>query len=130
MAIYRLAAYFRIWDVDRWLSEITWDQLSEWLIYTGQEPVGEERDDLRIGALASVMWNCNIDTREGTVVPQSYVAGFNKERNGIFAFCSEKGREKERGEGGSQTGTLDLNDPIGWENFTTGLVKAVGRKKG
>lgn len=95
------------------------------------EPHGEERDDLRIGALASVIWNCNIDTKAigGPLQPLSYLSGWNSDR---VSFLALKPKELEQaqaqsgsivsiGNGGS--GKLNLDDPIGWENFTTGLRK-------
>lgn len=96
------------------------------------EPHGEERDDLRIGALASVLWNCNIDTKEnGVIEPRDYISGWNSERVGLFMLKPKELRETEaqgasgNGNGGGG-GQLDLNDPIGWENFATGLIKVVG----
>jgi hypothetical protein len=93
-----------------------------------QEPQGEERDDLRIGALASVIWNCNLDTSKigGMIEPHSYLSGWNNDRVGIMAFQSQQ--EKERVKEESTGLGLNLNDPVDWENFTTGLIKAVGGK--
>lgn len=108
-----------------------------------QEPQGEERDDLRIGALASVIWNCNLDTKEmgGPLVPDSYIAGWKDEDRIAVLALRPKQADREDGEkqpttkkaSGSGSGSLDLNDPVDWENFTTGLIKSVGgrgRKKG
>lgn len=113
-----------------WLSKISWDQLERWVDFFDKEPHGEERDDLRIGALASVIWNCNIDTKAigGPLQPLSYLSGWNGDRVSFLALKPKKLEQDQVGSsagnaGNIGSGKLNLNDPIGWENFTTGLRK-------
>lgn len=46
-------------DVDGLLGELSSTQLAEWLAYFRLEPFGEERDDLRMGIVASTIANVN-----------------------------------------------------------------------
>jgi hypothetical protein len=41
------------------LDSLTWSQLMEWFSYSQVEPFGDERADLRMGILASVIANVN-----------------------------------------------------------------------
>lgn len=97
-----------------------------------EEPHGEERQDLRIGALGSILLNTTLDTRdEGPLLPDSYIAGWDNERTFYLTVKSpqlleeerlarERGEVREQQSGGRK---LDLNDPVGWENFAVGLRK-------
>lgn len=132
MEIMRLAAYFRIWNVDEWLRSITWDQLETWLEFMRREPHGEERDDLRIGALATVVLNtADIDHKAigGMIKPKGYIAGWSRDlKYTMTSIPPELEAEIEKGasgggNSGSASGKINLNDPVGWENFTTGLQK-------
>lgn len=44
------------------LAQMSWAQLREWAAYSELDPFGEERADLRMGILASVMANVHRDT--------------------------------------------------------------------
>jgi hypothetical protein len=50
-----LARAFGRWDVDQFLREITPAQFDEWRQFYSLQPWGPERDDLRMGMLASVL---------------------------------------------------------------------------
>jgi len=84
------------------------------------EPIGEERDDLRIGALASVLLNLNIDTKAvgGSLQPQSYISGWGKDLVYVLTI-----KPPELDEIVTSPSSSPLSDPIAWENFTSELVK-------
>jgi hypothetical protein len=50
-------------DVDALLARITSEQLSEWMAFYMLEPFGEERADLRMATLASLLANVNRDPK-------------------------------------------------------------------
>lgn len=135
--IYRLAAYFREWDVEGpngWLSRISWDQLWRWIRYTDLEPVGDERADLRIGALASVIYNMNLDTRKtGVIQPYRYISGWSNDKVHMLAFRPEPedlvSDVMASSSAGQSSADRTLNNPTVWENFKAGLRKVYGGKK-
>lgn len=126
MKIMRLAAHFRVedGDVDAWLARIPWKVLKEWLDFVDLEPIGDERDDLRIGALASVIWNTNLDTKKmgGLLKPVRYAAGWTEDRTFVFGVLPNKPITDD-------TRDNTLNDPVNFANFKTGLIKVYGTDK-
>lgn len=115
-------------DIDAWLSRISWDTLSELLQFVDEEPIGEERADLRMGALASVLWNVNVSTKEigGLIEPFGYVSGFGKDRVCVLTL---KPKEDEDTDVTSKIGTDEdrtLNNPTVWANFKTQMIKYHG----
>lgn len=85
-----------------------------------EEPIGEERDDLRIGALASVFLNMNIDTKEtgGILKPQSYISGWGEDRVYVLGV---KSPEMEEAEARAKVDN-SLNNPIVFDNFIANLA--------
>ena len=68
-----------------------------WLEFMEEEPHGEERQDLRIGALGSILLNTTLDTRdEGPLLPDSYIAGWDNERTFYLTVKSPQLLEEER----------------------------------
>ena len=108
--------------MEKWLQEISWDQLKDWLDYRDLEPFGEVREDLRIGALASVILNTTIDTEKigGMLHPYSYVSGWSEER--VYSLGMVP-REVEKVVEDDSDKTL--NNPIVWNNFVTRLQKGL-----
>jgi hypothetical protein len=82
------------------------------------EPIGEERADLRVGALASVFLNMNIDTKAtgGVLQPERYVSGWGPDRVYMLAI-KPPGMDQE-----STKEDQSLNNPIVWDNFTASLA--------
>lgn len=73
---------------------------------------------MRIGALASLIYNVNIDTRKsGVIKPNRYIMGATEDsRTYVFSLKpKEKKLEDET-----------LNNPVKWNNFKAGLKKAAG----
>lgn len=97
--------------------------MSEWIDFTHDEPIGEERDDLRIGALSSTILNMNIDTRKigGSIKPQDYSVGWNESRNQIFGLVpvSMQGNNIISNEG------KDINDPEVWKATKASLLSGL-----
>jgi hypothetical protein len=100
------------------------------------EPIGDERDDLRIGALASVIYNMNLDTRKtGVIKSYRYVTGWGNDKVHMLALepNAEDAKAANQGSGygpGSGSGSdCTLNNPIVWENFKAGLKKVYGARK-
>lgn len=61
------------------LSEMTSEQLSEWMAYYTLEPWGEERADLRMGILASVDANIHKSTkRKKPYKPEDFMPTFEE----------------------------------------------------
>lgn len=112
-------------DIDAWLKRISWDTLSEWLTYMDEEPIGEERADLRMEALASVIWNVNVSSKEigGVIEPQRYVSGFNRDRVCVLML---KPKEEDTADKLGTSEDRTVNNPVVWRNFTTNLLKAYG----
>ena len=61
------------------LSEITSMQFAEWLAYSTLEPWGEERDDLRMGIVASTIANANRGKNTKAYSPQDFMPQFEPE---------------------------------------------------
>lgn len=114
-------------DIDAWLERISWDTLKEWLDFMDEEPIGEERADLRAGALASVLWNVNLDTKKlgGSVKPLGYVSGVGDGRMCVIALKPDDYQESEGSAGGAYADQT-LNDPIVWENHVAQMIKYHG----
>jgi hypothetical protein len=66
-------------NVDEMLSEITSMQFAEWLAYSTLEPWGEERDDLRMGIVASTIANANRGKNTKAYSPQDFMPQFEPE---------------------------------------------------
>lgn len=91
------------------------------------EPIGEERDDLRIGALASVILSMNIDTQAlgGLLEPLRYESVTYQDRTYRMALKEpEDVRQDQQGQQ-DQAEDRTVNNPVVWENFTTRLCKAM-----
>jgi hypothetical protein len=58
------------------LGEMTSAQFSEWLAYSRIEPWGEERDDLRIGILASMIANMFREKGKKPAKPSDFILDF------------------------------------------------------
>jgi len=58
------------------LEEMTSLQLSEWMAYNEIEPFGEEREDLRMGILASTMANINRSSGKKPYKPRDFMPVF------------------------------------------------------
>lgn len=65
--------------MDRMLSEITSRQFAEWMAYSQLEPWGEERDDLRMGIVASTIANSNRGKGQKPYKPQDFMPSFEQE---------------------------------------------------
>jgi len=61
------------------LSEITSRQFAEWLAYSRIEPWGEERDDLRMGIVASTIANVNRSKNQKLFTPDQFMPQFEPE---------------------------------------------------
>lgn len=61
------------------LSEITSRQFAEWLAYSRLEPWGEDRDDLRMGIIASTIANSNRGKNQKPFTPQQFMPRFEQE---------------------------------------------------
>lgn len=92
------------------------------------EPIGEERDDLRIGALASVIYNMNLDTRKlgGPIKAHRYITGWADDRVHMMMLVPDQ-TQIEGNLSGHQSGSdHTLNNPSVWQNFKAGLKKVYG----
>jgi hypothetical protein len=58
------------------LAEISSEQLSEWMAYSKLEPWGEDRDDLRMGIVASVIANSNRGKGQKPFKPTDFMPSF------------------------------------------------------
>ena len=58
------------------LAEITSTQFAEWMAYSRLEPWGEERDDLRMGIVASTVANVNRAKDRKPYKPQDFMPSF------------------------------------------------------
>jgi hypothetical protein len=61
------------------LGEMTSAQFAEWMAYSRIEPWGEERDDLRMGVLASMIANMFRDKSKKPAKPSDFVLNFEPE---------------------------------------------------
>lgn len=58
------------------LAEMTSLQYAEWIAYSRLEPWGEDRDDLRMGIVASVIANSNRGKGQKPFKPQDFMPDF------------------------------------------------------
>lgn len=58
------------------LEEITSRELSEWMAYNEIEPFGEDREDLRMGIIASTIANVNRASGKKPYKPQDFMPVF------------------------------------------------------
>jgi len=68
-------------DVDAMLAEMTSGAFAEWMAYSRIEPWGEDRDDLRIGILASMIANMFREKGKKAYAPQDFILNFEPEDN-------------------------------------------------
>jgi hypothetical protein len=69
-------------DVDGLLGELSSSQLAEWLAYFQLEPFGEERDDLRMGIVASTIANVNRSPkRKKPYEPRDFMPQFDEDED-------------------------------------------------
>ena len=61
------------------LGEISSRQFAEWMAYSRLEPWGEDRDDLRMGIVASVIANSNRGKGKKPYKPQDFMPDFEPE---------------------------------------------------
>ncbi len=61
------------------LSEISSRDFAEWMAYSRLEPWGEERDDLRMGIIASTIANANRGKGQKPFTPQQFMPDFEPE---------------------------------------------------
>lgn len=61
------------------LGEISSRQFAEWMAYSRLEPWGEDRDDLRMGIVASVIANSNRGKGKKPYKPQDFMPNFEPE---------------------------------------------------
>ena len=61
------------------LGEISSAQFAEWMAYSRLEPWGEDRDDLRMGIVASVIANSNRGKGKKPYKPQDFMPNFEPE---------------------------------------------------
>ena len=54
-------------------------QFAEWMAYSTLEPWGEERDDLRMGIVASTIANVNRGKNSKPLKPQDFIPSFEQE---------------------------------------------------
>ena len=60
------------------LSEISSTQFAEWIAYARIEPWGEERDDLRMGIIASTLANIHKPKGRKPYKPQDFMPDFEQ----------------------------------------------------
>ena len=63
------------------LSNMSWAQLVEWQEYYLLEPFGEERDDLRMGMLASLYVNAHKSKGTKLASPADFLMQFDKDKS-------------------------------------------------
>jgi hypothetical protein len=61
------------------LSEISSRDFAEWMAYSRLEPWGEERDDLRMGIVASTIANVNRSKNQKPYKPSDFIPDFEPE---------------------------------------------------
>jgi len=61
------------------LGEISSGQFAEWLAFARLEPFGEERDDLRMGIIASTIANVNREKGKKPYSPRDFMPNFEPE---------------------------------------------------
>lgn len=102
--------------------------MSEWLDFTSEEPIGEERADLRTGALATVIWNTSLDTKKmgGQINPTRYVVGWGRDRNHIMTLKPKEKIQTDTENLPDQT----LNNKSKWSDFKANMKAYARTKKG
>ena len=72
-----------MWDVELMLAEMSWPQMVAWQRYAAVEPFGEDRADLRMGILASILANVNRDPkkRARAYTPRDFMPQFGPARH-------------------------------------------------
>lgn len=61
------------------LGEISSRQFAEWMGYARLEPFGEDRDDLRMGIIASTIANANRGKGGKAFTPQQFMPQYEEE---------------------------------------------------
>lgn len=61
------------------LAEITSVQFAEWMAYSRLEPWGQDRDDLRMGIVASTIANVNRGKNQKPFKPDDFIPDFEPE---------------------------------------------------
>jgi hypothetical protein len=61
------------------LAEMTSAQFAEWIAYNKLEPFGEEREDLRMGIVASTIANANLPKGKKPYKPADFTPTFEIE---------------------------------------------------
>lgn len=112
--------------MDKWLKEISWQQLCEWIEY--KDDYGEERNDLRMGAIASLLVNLNVDTRKigGNTRPNRYISTWDDKRDYHLVYQYDI---KSNSDDNNKLKTSNRLTKESWENIKTGFAKAFGRVK-
>lgn len=79
--LFKLALALGFPSVRELLSRMTSRDVAEWKAYFSIEPFGEERADLRMGILASLIANVNRDKKRKSepFVPADFMPGFGDE---------------------------------------------------
>jgi hypothetical protein len=63
-------------DVHSLAREMTWAQLQGWMAYAELEPFGEQRADLRMSILASMIYNANRGPKQKAKSPSDFMPQF------------------------------------------------------
>lgn len=74
--VYRLAAYFREWNVEGengFLRRLTLEQFWAWMEFNRLNPFLEERDDLRLAQIASLVHNANVIEKSDLKSPGDFM---------------------------------------------------------
>jgi hypothetical protein len=61
------------------LSEISSRDFAEWMAYSRLEPWGQDRDDLRMGIIASTIANANRGKGQKAFTPDQFMPSFEPE---------------------------------------------------
>ncbi len=81
---------------------------------------------MRIGALSSVILNCNLDTRkDGSLKPNHYLAGWGEDRKYLMIFQPQD-IEKEV-ESRNRTEDKSLNNPEVWKEAKESFKMMFGK---
>jgi hypothetical protein len=94
--VYRLAAYFKEWDVEGpngFIHKLTMEQFWGWMEFNRLNPFLEERDDLRSAQIASITYNANVVNREDLKSPSDFMLPSIDE---MIQKDIERKEEKER----------------------------------
>lgn len=102
--------------------------MQDWIAFRRLHPIGEERDDLRIGALGSIIWNCNIDTRNGKdIKADRYIVGWGRDRKHVMQFRPHDNSLENDSDGSETDGSL--NNPAVWAELKAN-IKAAAKGNG